>query len=119
VVRIPVYRSKGSGFDSRRYQIFLEVVSLERGTLSLVSTIEELLGRKVAASVYKTETTAVGNRCADLGTPILKTRGAGFESLSVTDYPDRYLYWFPSNGWIAIQVLRVCFLPNLFEFNID
>jgi hypothetical protein len=35
-----------SGFDSRRYQIFLEVVGLERGPLSLVSTIEELLGTK-------------------------------------------------------------------------
>jgi hypothetical protein len=34
-----------SGFDSRRYQIFLEVVGLERGPLSLVSTTEELLGR--------------------------------------------------------------------------
>jgi hypothetical protein len=35
-----------SGFDSRRYQIFWEVVGLERGPLSLVSTIEDLLGRK-------------------------------------------------------------------------
>jgi hypothetical protein len=32
-----------SGFDSRRYQIFLEAVGLERGPLSLVSTTEELL----------------------------------------------------------------------------
>jgi hypothetical protein len=35
-----------AGFDSRRYQIFWEVVGLERGALSLVSTIEELLDRK-------------------------------------------------------------------------
>jgi hypothetical protein len=35
-----------SRFDSCLYQIFWEVVSLERGPLSLVSTIEELLGRK-------------------------------------------------------------------------
>jgi hypothetical protein len=35
-----------SGFDSLRYQIFWEVVGLERCPLSLVSTIEELLGRK-------------------------------------------------------------------------
>jgi hypothetical protein len=35
-----------SGFDSRRYQSFSERVGLERGSLSLVSTIEELLGRK-------------------------------------------------------------------------
>jgi hypothetical protein len=31
-----------SGFDSRRYQIFWEVVSLERGPLSLVRIVEEL-----------------------------------------------------------------------------
>jgi hypothetical protein len=34
-----------SGFDFRRYQIFWELVGLERGPLSLVSTIEELLER--------------------------------------------------------------------------
>jgi hypothetical protein len=34
-----------SGFNFRRYQIFWEVVGLERGPLALVSTIEELLGR--------------------------------------------------------------------------
>jgi hypothetical protein len=39
-----------SGFDSRCYQIFWEVVSLERGRLSLVSTIEKLLGRKSSFS---------------------------------------------------------------------
>jgi hypothetical protein len=31
-----------SGFDSRRYQAFWEVVGLERGPLSLMSTTEEL-----------------------------------------------------------------------------
>jgi hypothetical protein len=44
------------GFDSRRYQK-KKVVGLERGALSLVSTTEELLDRKVAAPVYKTENT--------------------------------------------------------------
>jgi hypothetical protein len=39
-----------SGFDSWRYQIFWEVVGLERGPLSLVSTIEELLERKSSGS---------------------------------------------------------------------
>jgi hypothetical protein len=34
-----------SGLDSRRYHIFWEVVGLEQGTLSLASTIEELLER--------------------------------------------------------------------------
>jgi hypothetical protein len=40
-------------------------MGLERGPLCLVSTTEELLDRKVAASVYKTENTAVGIRHAD------------------------------------------------------
>jgi hypothetical protein len=35
-----------SGFDSQHYQIFWQVVGLERCPLSLVSTIEELLGRR-------------------------------------------------------------------------
>jgi hypothetical protein len=34
------------GFESRHYQTFWEVVGLELGPLSLVSTIKELLGRK-------------------------------------------------------------------------
>jgi hypothetical protein len=39
-----------SGFDSWRYQIFWEVVGLERGLLSLVSTTEELFGKKSSSS---------------------------------------------------------------------
>jgi hypothetical protein len=39
-----------SGFDFRRYQIFREVVGLERGPLSLVSTTEELRRRKSSGS---------------------------------------------------------------------
>jgi hypothetical protein len=38
-------------FDYGHYQIFWEVVGLERGPLSLMSTIEELHERKVAATV--------------------------------------------------------------------
>jgi hypothetical protein len=39
-----------SMFDSRHYQIFWEVVGLEGSSLSLVSTIEELLGRNSSGS---------------------------------------------------------------------
>jgi hypothetical protein len=49
--RVPGYKSRNPGFDSRLYQIFWDVVSLERGPLSLVRIIEELLERKVAAPV--------------------------------------------------------------------
>jgi hypothetical protein len=46
--RPPLWSSGQSSwlFDFRRYQIFSEVVGLERGPLSLVGTTEELLGRK-------------------------------------------------------------------------
>jgi hypothetical protein len=43
-------QTQRSGFHSWRYQIFWEVVGQERGPLSLVSTIEELLGRKSSDS---------------------------------------------------------------------
>jgi hypothetical protein len=45
VVRVPGYKSRERGFDSSLYQIFWAAEGLERGPLSLVSTIEELLGR--------------------------------------------------------------------------
>jgi hypothetical protein len=44
------YRSRGPGFDSRRYQIFWEVVGMERGAFSLVRIIEELLEWKSSGS---------------------------------------------------------------------
>jgi hypothetical protein len=59
------------GFDSRHYQK-KNVVGLERGPLSLVSTTEELLDRKVAAPVGKTENTAVGIRHADHVAPSIR-----------------------------------------------
>ena len=43
VVRVSGYRHRCPGFDSRHCQIFWVVVGLERGPLSLVSSIEELL----------------------------------------------------------------------------
>jgi hypothetical protein len=50
VVRVPGYRSRGPGIDSRHYQIFWEVVGLERGPLSLVRINEELLEWKSSGS---------------------------------------------------------------------
>jgi hypothetical protein len=43
-------QSQRSGFDSRHYQIFWEVVGMERDPFSLVSTAKELLGRKSSGS---------------------------------------------------------------------
>jgi hypothetical protein len=66
VVRVLDYRSRG------HYK--KKVVDLERGPLSLVSTTEELLDRKVAAPVYKTENTAVGIRHADHVAPSIRKK---------------------------------------------
>jgi hypothetical protein len=59
------------GFDSRHYRK-KKVVGLERGPLSIVSTTEELLDRKVAAPVWKTENTAVGIHHADHVAPSIR-----------------------------------------------
>jgi hypothetical protein len=73
----PPLRSRGQsswlqierrGFDSLRYQIFWEVVGLERSPLSLVSTTEELLERKSRGSGL--EIRAYGSR----GSAALTTR---------------------------------------------
>jgi hypothetical protein len=50
VVRVTGYRSRDPGFVSRRYQIFWEVVGLERGSNGLVSITEKLLEWKSSGS---------------------------------------------------------------------
>jgi hypothetical protein len=52
-----------SWFNSRCYQIFRKVVGLERCPLSIVTTIEELLGRTNSVSGLETENTALGMLC--------------------------------------------------------
>jgi hypothetical protein len=69
VVRVPGYRSWGPAFDSLRSQIFWEVVGLERGPLSLVSTTEELLGRNSSGS-------GLGSREYGRGDPLRWPRDA-------------------------------------------
>jgi hypothetical protein len=51
VARVSGYRSRSPGCDSRYYHIFLELMGLERGPLSLMKIIEELLEKKIAAPV--------------------------------------------------------------------
>jgi hypothetical protein len=68
-----------SGFDSRCYQIFWEVVSLEWGPLSLVSTTEELHERKSSGSSL--ESREYGRRdpsCWLRGTPLSANVGTNF-----------------------------------------
>jgi hypothetical protein len=77
------------GFDSRLYQ--KKVVGLERGPLGLVSTTEELLDRKVAAPVYKTENTAVGIRHSSHVAPSIRKK------LAVTS---------PTSGGRSVGIVR-------------
>jgi hypothetical protein len=73
VVRVPGYRSRGPRFDSRRYQIFWEVLGLERGPLSLVRITENLFEWKYSGSCPgKSRLTAAGIRWTDHST--LSTR---------------------------------------------
>jgi hypothetical protein len=66
--RVPGYRSRGPGFDSRRYQIFRE-----RDPLSCVRITEELLYWKSSGSwSRKSRLTAVGIRCAHHAIPSIR-----------------------------------------------
>jgi hypothetical protein len=51
VVRVPGYRPRGPVSIPGATKFFRDLLGLERGPLSLVSTTEELLDRKVAAPV--------------------------------------------------------------------
>jgi hypothetical protein len=52
VVTVPAYRSRGRGLDTRHYQIFWDVVVLERGPLILVRTY---WNKKIALSIEETD----------------------------------------------------------------
>jgi hypothetical protein len=66
-------------------------MGLERGPLSLVSTTEELLDRKVAAPVWKTENTVLGIRHADHVAPSIRKK------LAITS---------PTSGGRSIGIVR-------------
>jgi hypothetical protein len=88
LVRVPGYRSR---FDSQRYQIFWEVVGLEPGPLSLVCTIEELLGRKSSSS--RLESQEYGRR-----DPSRWPRA--------TLYPQKLELISPTNGGRSVGIVR-------------
>jgi hypothetical protein len=90
-----------SGFDSRRYQIFWEVVSLERGPLSLVSTVEELLGSNISGS-------GLENRQYGRRFPSSWPRG--------TLYPQKLALTSRTSGGRSVGVVRSrSFLYRIFE----
>jgi hypothetical protein len=92
VVWVPGYRFRGLRFDSRRYQIFWEVVVLERGPLSLMSTIEELLGRNSSGS-------SLENREYGHGNPLRWPRD--------TLYPQKLALTSPTCGGRSFGIVRL------------
>jgi hypothetical protein len=80
-----------SGFDSWCYQISSEVVGLERGPLSLVSTIEELHGRESSGSCLE-------NREYGRGDPSRWPRG--------TIYPQELALTSPTSGGRSIGIVH-------------
>jgi hypothetical protein len=91
VVSVHGYRYICPVFVCRRYQIFWEVVGLERGPLSLVSTTEELLGRKISGSYLE-------NRQYDRGHPSRRPRG--------TLYPQKLALTSSTSGGGSVGIVR-------------
>jgi hypothetical protein len=87
-----------SGFDFRCYQIFWEVMGTERGPLSLLSTIEELLERKSSGS---------GLEIREYGR---------MDPSQLTLYPQKLALTSPTSGdrWIGI----VCSRTQATEFSL-
>jgi hypothetical protein len=100
VVRVPGYRSRGPGFGSGRYQIFWEVVCLERGLLSLISITEELLEWK--SRVKKTEI----NGCGDL-----------LHWPHDTIYPQKLTLTLPISGSRLVGIVRLWTKATEFSFS--
>jgi hypothetical protein len=84
-------RIQRSGFESRSYQIFWEVVGMERGPLSLVSTIEEPHGRKSSGS---------GLEIREYGRsdPLRWHRG--------TLYPQKLVLTLPTSGCSSVGIVH-------------
>jgi hypothetical protein len=130
VARLPGHRSRGPWFDSRPYQIFWEVVGLERGPLSLVSTIEELLGRNSSGSGLENREYGRGDPLRwpcdtlypqkfALTSPKSSGRSVGIVSLrtKVTEFFFIYLSsitavddWVP---WLKTMKITVCHTKNV------
>jgi hypothetical protein len=80
------------GFDSRRYQIFWEVVGLEQGPLRLVSAIEKLLGRNSSGS-------GLENREYGRGDPLRWPRD--------NFYPQKFALTWPTFGGCSVGIARL------------
>jgi hypothetical protein len=84
-----------------------KVVGLEWSPLSLVSTTEELLDRKVAALVLITENTAVGIRHADHVAPSIRKSLFVFNYVECIHTDIHMISTFSADGNLNFRVLRV------------
>jgi hypothetical protein len=91
VVKVPDYRSRGPGSIPGTTRFFWEVVDLERGPLSLVSTNEELLERKCSGS-------SLEKREYGRGDPSRWQRG--------TLYPQKLALTSPTSGGRSVGIVR-------------
>jgi hypothetical protein len=91
VVKVSRYRSRGPGFDSRHNHISWEVVGLEQGPLSLLSTIEELLRRT--------------NSCSCLGN-LVYGRGDLLSWPRSTLYPQKLALSSLTSGGRSVGIVR-------------
>jgi hypothetical protein len=101
VVRVPGYRSRGPRFDSQRYQIFWEIVGVERGPLSLIRITEELLEWKSSGSGLKTVINSRGN-------PLCWPRN--------TLYPQKLALTSPTSSGRFVSI--VCLWTKATEFSL-
>jgi hypothetical protein len=93
VVRVPGYRFRGPGFDSRRCQIFWEVMGLERGPHSLERITVELLERNRSGS-------RLDNR-------INNGRGISLRWPRDTLYPLKLALTSPTNDSRSVGIVRL------------
>jgi hypothetical protein len=91
-----------SGSDSRRYQFFWEVVRLERGPLSPLSTTEELHGRKSSGSGLESQE-------YDIRDPPRWPRG--------TIYPQNLALTSPTSDGLSVGIVRL--RTEATEFSLD
>jgi hypothetical protein len=104
VVRVPGYRSRDPEFDSRRYQIFWELVvwnGVHSASWALVSTIEELLGRNSSGS-------GLENREYGRGDPLLWPRD--------TLYSQKLALTSPTCGGRSVGIVRLLQPRRFFSF---
>jgi hypothetical protein len=97
--RVPGHGPRGPVFYPLRYQIFWEIVGLEWVSLSLMSTIEELLGRKRSGSSLESRDYGCGN-------PLCWLRD--------TLYPQKLALTSPTSGGRSVGM--VCSRTKVTEF---